>query len=191
MRLFYIPDGHRRYAEAVGCTLVEAYELGYDVLLNEIIVPLFTTEDVTDLDVFLLSSLNLRRRESGELDALIQHGTPMLRRLIDECAPFASVRTVGTYLPKNIEAPGAAGRRLTLVVGSTVDDDVDCPEADLFVRSGGEIRLSGAPRSLVGNYTQFYGLPQLHPELKFADVRQCVTSYRQRYMRRTDAVHVR
>lgn len=190
MRIFYIPDGHRRYAEAAGCTLVEAYERGYDVLLDEIIVPLFTTEGVENLDIFLLSSLNLRRRDVGELDALIQYGTPMLHRLIEASVPFASVRTVGTYLPKNIEARGGSDHALTLVLGSTVDDDIGCPEADLFIRSGGEIRLSGAPRTIVGNYTQFYGLPQLHPELRFADIRQCVSSYRQRYMRRTDAVDV-
>lgn len=190
MRIFYIPDGHRRYAEAAGCTLVEAYERGYDVLLDEIIVPLFTREGVEHLDVFLLSSLNLRRREAGELDALITHGTPMMHRLIEATVPFATVRTVGTYLPRNIEAPGGPDHTLTLVVGSTADDDIGCPEVDLFIRSGGEIRLSGAPRSIVGNYTQFYGLSVLHPDLRFADIQQCVSSYRQRYMRRTDAVDV-
>ncbi len=190
MRLFYIPDGHRRYAEAAGCSLVKAYEIGYDVLLHEVIVPLFD-EGVEYVDIFLLSSLNLRRRETSELDALIEHGTPMLHRLIDECRPLASIRTVGTFLPKNIEIPNpSTDRELTLVVGSVVDDDIGCQEADLFVRSGGEIRLSGAPRTIVGNYTQFYGLPQLHPELTFADVKQCLDSYRQRYMRRTDAVNV-
>ena len=153
-----------------------AYSRGYDVLVREIIEPLFQCEDVKLLDVFLLSGLNLKRRAESELHELIEHGTPMLWRLIDHCQSIASVRTVGTFLPENIEVRSKLDRQLTLVVGSTASDDIGCDEVDVFMRSGGEIRLSGAPRTIVGNYTQFYGLATLHPELRFGEIEACSIS---------------
>lgn len=183
MKVFYIPDGHRRYADKVGCTQQEAYRIGYHVLYNELIEPMLTRADVERLDVFLLSNLNLRRRASEDLRVLLEEGEPMLRELIERCAKFASVRTVGSYLPQNICRQTVPDRLLTLVIGCTVDSDVDCGEVDLFLRTGGEIRLSGAPRSIIGNYTQFYGIDELHPELRFHHVQHCLEQYEQRYVR--------
>lgn len=186
MNLFYIPDGHRRYADNAKCSLKDAYARGYDVLVHEIIEPLFEREGVERLDVFLLSSLNLKRRESSELRELIEHGTPMLWQLIEHCKSLASVRTVGTYLRENVDLRTQADRRLTLIAGSTVDDDLGCDVVDLFLRSGGEIRLSGAPRSIVGNDTQFYGMAELHPEIEFPHIQRHLDAYRARYIRRSD-----
>jgi undecaprenyl pyrophosphate synthase len=183
MRMFYIPDGHRRYADKMECSLVESYRLGYRVLVDELIVPLFQRTEVTDLDIFLLSNLNLDRREHGDLHVLLQEGKELLTALINDCRSLASVRTVGSYFPQNLHIPGPAGRTITLVIGCKTADDVGCPEVDVFLRTGGELRLSGAPRTIVGDYTQFYAIDELHPELRFAQVESCLDRYRTRYMR--------
>lgn len=183
MKLFYIPDGHRRYADRTGCSLVHAYRLGYEVLIEELIEPLFAMPSVSNVDVFLLSSLNLQRRDREELDTLLREGEALLWALIERCQHLASVRTVGNYLPRNVSVDGPPDKLLTLLLGCTTDDDVDCGEVDVFLRTGGEIRLSGAPRSIIGNYTQFYGLEELHPDLRFRNVKRCLEHYDHRYMR--------
>jgi undecaprenyl pyrophosphate synthase len=183
MRMFYIPDGHRRYADRTGCSLVESYRLGYQVLVNELVLPVFERTEVTDLDIFLLSNLNLDRREHNDLDVLLDEGKDLLSSLIDDCRSLASVRTVGSYLPHNLDIPGPSGRTITLVIGCKTADDVGCPEVDIFLRTGGELRLSGAPRTIVGDYTQFYAMDELHPELRFHHVEQCLDRYQARYMR--------
>lgn len=186
VKLFYIPDGHRRYAESTQCSLKEAYVQGYEVLVHEIIEPLFEREGIERLDVFLLSSLNLKRRATSELQTLIECGTPLLDQLVEHCKGMASVRTVGSYFCENVEWNTRPGRELTLIAGSTVDDDLECDVVDVFIRSGGEIRLSGAPRSIIGNDTQFYGIDELHPHLRFSHIQRCLDAYRTRYIRRTD-----
>jgi undecaprenyl pyrophosphate synthase len=187
MKMFYIPDGHRRYADQTGCTLAEAYRIGYRVLLDELIRPAFA-EGVERLDVFLLSNLNLHRRDKDELELLLRVGEPLLWQLIEECRLLASVRTLGTYLERNINIPSAPDRQLNLVLGCTTADDIGCAEVDVFIRTGGEIRLSGAPRTIIGDYTQFYGIPVLHPQLRYADIAYCMQHYRMRYMRETEPV---
>ncbi|MBL8214798.1 MAG: undecaprenyl diphosphate synthase family protein [Bryobacterales bacterium] len=187
MKIFYIPDGHRRYADRSGCSLLDAYWLGYRVLLTELIEPVLALPYVDRLDVFLLSNLNLERRDRGDLDVLLRDGEQMLQQLLERCKGLASIRTQGTYLPKNLEIPGPAGKQLNLVLGCKTQDDIGCEEVDVFLRTGGEIRLSGAPRSLIGNYTQFYGIEALHPDLKFGQVQACLEHYRNRYMRETAA----
>jgi undecaprenyl pyrophosphate synthase len=188
MRMFYIPDGHRRYADKTGCSLVESYRLGYRVLVDELIRPLFNHTEVKDLDIFLLSNLNLDRRESGDLHVLLEEGKELLSALIDDCRDLASVRTVGSYFPQNLHVKGAAGRMITLVIGCKTADDVGCPEVDIFLRTGGELRMSGAPRSIIGDYTQLYAIDELHPELRFHHVAECLDRYRARYMREKAAV---
>ena len=188
MRLFYIPDGHRRFAEKAGCSLLEAYRLGYAVLVEEIIEPLFARPDVESLDVFLLSNLNLERRDRDDLDLLRREGEPWLWELVEHCRALASVRTVGSYLERNVEIPGDPRRLLTLVIGCRTSDDVGCGEVDVFLRSGGELRLSGAPRTIVGDYTQFYAIDALHPELRYPDVEECLERYRSRYMREAQPI---
>jgi undecaprenyl pyrophosphate synthase len=183
MKLFYIPDGHRRYMDREGCSLSEAYRVGYAVLVDEIIRPLFTTPDVARLDIFLLSSLNLQRRDSEDLRLLLELGEELLPALIAECGRIASVRTLGNYFANNIRIDSVPGRQINLILGSRTSDQINCSEVDIFIRSGGELRLSGAPRSIIGDYTQFYRIDKLHPDLRFHDIRRCLDEYQQRYMR--------
>jgi len=190
MKMFYIPDGHRRYADQTGCTLVESYRIGYRVLLEELIRPAFA-DGVERLDIFLLSNLNLRRRDKAELELLLNVGEPLLWKLIEECRGIASIRTMGSYLERNLDLPSAPDRQLNLVLGCTTADDIGCTEVDVFIRTGGEIRLSGAPRTIIGDYTQFYGIPALHPQLRYADIACCLEHYRTRYMREAGQVAAR
>ncbi|MBL9005124.1 MAG: undecaprenyl diphosphate synthase family protein [Myxococcales bacterium] len=183
MKIFYIPDGHRRYADREGISLAQAYAIGYRVLVQEIIEPLFAIPEITHLDIFLLSSLNLKRRQSDDLDVLLHQGEPMLWALIEHCQSMASVRTLGSYLPKNIQRNTVPGKYLTLLLGSSSEENPGCEVTDLFLRSGGELRLSGAPHAVLGNYTQLYAIDALHPDLRFADVEACLSRYSGRYMR--------
>jgi hypothetical protein len=153
------------------------------VLVEEIIEPLFSRPDVESLDVFLLSNLNLERRDRHDLDLLRREGEPWLWELVDHSRRFASVRTVGSYLEQNVELGNDSPPLLTLVLGCRTADDVGCGEVDLFLRSGGELRLSGAPRTVIGDYTQLYAIDALHPELRYADVEECLERYGSRYMR--------
>ncbi len=183
MKLFYIPDGHRRFAERQGCTLADAYAIGYRVLLDEIIKPLFAEGTVSRLDIFLLSNLNLQRRDHEELRILLENGEKLLLSLIDECRSIAAIKTLGSYYANNLEIADVTGRQLNLILGSRTGDDIGCDEVDVFLRSGGELRLSGAPRTLIGDYTQFFAIDKLHPDLTFGDIDRCLGDYRSRYMR--------
>lgn len=186
MKLFYIPDGHRRYAQKMSCSLEEAYNEGLRVLIEEILNPLFQASLVTSVDVFCLSNLNLQRRDERELEGFLRQGPDFLRSLIDRCSHYASIRTVGTYLPENISIKTVPDRQITLVIGSRTADDLGCPPVDIFIRSGGELRLSGAPRSVIGDYTQFYVIDELHPLVRAGHIMHCLKSYRSRYRRSTD-----
>jgi len=167
----------------MNCSLVESYRKGYEVLVTELIDPLFDIAAVTGLDIFLISSLNMDRRTSYDLDVLRSHGEPMLHELIDRYTGRIAIRTVGTYLEKNIELPADSDKLLTLVLGSRTGEDIGCPEVDVFLRTGGELRLSGAPRTIIGDYTQLYAIPTLHPDLRFSEVKDVLDNYRRRYMR--------
>ena len=187
MKMFYIPDGHRRYADQTGCSLAESYRIGYRVLVEELIQPAFA-DGVERLDVFLLSNLNLQRRDREELELLLRVGEPMLWELVEHCRKLASIRTLGSYLKRNIDVVTVPERQLNLVLGCTTADDIGLSEVDVFLRTGGEIRLSGAPRTVIGDYTQFYGIPALHPELRYSDIAKCLQHYRTRYMREAEPV---
>lgn len=187
MKLFYIPDGHRRYAEANRLSMEEAYSKGIQILIDEVIDPLLGSGLLDRLDVFCLSNLNMARRAGSELNAFLDVGTAMLPSLIAHGAQSYSVRTVGSYLQPNVIKTRQGSRRLlTLLIGCSVDDDVDCEPVDIFVRSGGELRLSGAPRSLIGSDTQFYSIEKYHPEVRASDFREIIARFQNRYIRRTD-----
>ncbi len=185
MKLFYIPDGHRRYMDREGCTLPEAYNIGYHVLINEIIKPLFLAEAVEELGIFLLSNLNLERRDSDDLKVLLDTGQDLLPKLIHECRNIASIQTYGTYLSKNIIIQSVVDRRLNLFLGCRTCDKIFCSDVDIFIRSGGELRMSGAPRSVIGDWTHFYKIDKLHPDITFLDIQICLDEYRNRYVRET------
>ena len=190
MRFFYIPDGHRRYADRERRSLVHAYRAGYAVLVEELILPLFEETEVDTLGIFLLSTLNLERRERGELETLLHEGETLLHALVEQCRPHAHVRSHGSYLGENIDLapPAPTGKRLDLFVGSRCEDPAPCGEVDVFLRSGGEMRLSGAPRALIGPYTQLYAMDALHPDLRFGMVAELLERYRSRYMRERELV---
>lgn len=188
MKIFYIPDGHRRYADRVGCSLATAYRRGYRVLVDELIDPLLALSEIEAIDIFLLSNLNLQRRQACDMQVLLEEGGQLLWQLIEHCRPLASVRTVGSYLSHNVQLEGGSSKRVTLVLGCTTRDDVGCDEVDVFIRSGGELRLSGAPRTIIGDYTQLYAINAMHPDLRFADVQGVLDRHRYRYMREVSVV---
>jgi undecaprenyl pyrophosphate synthase len=181
--IFYTPDGHRRYADRVGCDLVKAYQIGYEVLLDEIVRPVLARNDVATVSIFLLSQLNIQRRADGDLKALLEEGEKLLSALTDAVLPMASVRTFGAYMKQNILLRSDSPKQLNLFIGSRVDDRPECGEVDVFFRSGGELRLSGAPRSLLGNYTQLYAIDTLHPDLRYGEVDSLLARHGSRYMR--------
>ncbi|NKL25416.1 hypothetical protein GFL92_01095 [Rhizobium leguminosarum bv. viciae] len=186
MNLFYIPDGHRRYAAQTRCTLEESYREGFRVLRDEILDPLFNLPEIEEVGIFCLSNLNLDRREPNELSAFLETGQEELSKLAEHCKGYASVRTVGTYFAKNLLISSSVGRTITFYVGTSIDDNIDCNHVDLFLRSGGQMRLSGAPRQLIGSYTELISIEKLHPELRFSDISDCFARFDQRYFRSTD-----
>jgi len=189
--VYYIPDGHRRYASRKRCSLGVAYQLGAKVLVDEVILPLLQSKDVASLTVFCLSNVNLSVRENAELKSFIDVGHDILKLLIKRCQKFASVRTVGSYLKTNIYITCAKTNpafRLTLIIGSTIDDDLGLAPVDIFIRSGGGLRLSGTPRQLIGDYTEFYKIKNLHPTVKSAAILDCIRQYKCRYKSKTDRV---
>jgi len=183
MKVFYIPDGHRRFADQTDMDLVKSYELGFEVLVDEIIEPIFKYEPVDTLGIFLLSQLNLKRRHPDELNQLLSVGEQLLEKLVDRCSALASIKSHGTFLNENIETSHGSQKQLHLFIGSGIDDHSPIGEVDVFFRSGGEMRLSGAPRALIGSYTQLYVLDKLHPALTYTDINHILEQYQIRYMR--------
>jgi len=87
MQIFYIPDGHRRYAVRTKTELSAVYELGFRTLRDEIVPPICADMRIERLCVFLLSRLNLQRRSTDDLKELLaalEKFTPMM---VDESAP--------------------------------------------------------------------------------------------------------
>ncbi|TBG85553.1 hypothetical protein ELG69_16310 [Rhizobium leguminosarum] len=190
LKIFYIPDGHRRFAAKFGLSLEESYRTGIRVLEDEVIPPLLSDARVDELLVFCLSRQNLVRRDEAELQSFIRVGTEMLSELADRCARHWAVSTLGSVLHDNLTLGQTNDKSLKFLIGSGIDDADQLPEVDLFFRSGGELRLSGAPRCLIGNDTQFYTLEKLHPELVRGDIIALMDKYRARYVRSTDTVNV-
>lgn len=182
MKIFYIPDGHRRFANREHISLVQSYEAGYRVLIDEIIHPLFAHTGVDHIGVFLLSALNLRRRESADLRQLLHSLDRLVPALERDLSKVCQVRIFDRRLKGSFQNHTVTGPILDLFLGSDIDDDIEMGEVDLFLRSGGGLRLSGAPKKLLGSYTELYSLEKLHPDLKAYDILNVVNKYRNRYM---------
>jgi undecaprenyl pyrophosphate synthase len=183
--MFYIPDGHRRFAQQKNISLLDAYVLGYEVLLDQIIRPAIRSAHFHRLDIFLLSNLNLKRRDTADLNDLLKIGHVLLEKLVDETLPIAAVSTYGTYLSHNIKSSNSTLPLVNFYLGTSVDYNPGLEKVDIFIRSGGEMRLSGAPLSLIGDYTQFYSIEKLHPELTYQDIYSCYSRFCDRYMKET------
>lgn len=183
-RVFYIPDGHRRFAKAEGISLSQAYHMGYRVLIDEVIEPMFSTFEVGYLGVFLLSGLNLRRRNDFELNELLANLEVLIPLLQHELRHRCRVRVIDRRQAAQIfpchEAP-----LLDLFLASETEDPLPVGPMDLFFRTGGGLRLSGAPRALLGPYTELFSVEKLHPQLKCNDIDEIFNRYRTRYMAET------
>src|SRR5438093_8901036 len=105
MKILYIPDGHRRYADREKCSLAQAYRDGFRALVEEFIHPLFSRGDVDGIAVFLLSNLNLVRRTPSDLKTLLEQGSGLLDDLVARFTPVAHIRSHGSYLHRNIDLP--------------------------------------------------------------------------------------
>lgn len=182
MKIFYIPDGHRRYAAREGISLAKAYSVGYRVLIDEVIYPLATKIGATNIGVFLLSSLNMQRRESTDLEELLKSLDELIPALQRETEGLCRTRIFGRQVFHQIDTTSSSLPTLDLFVGSGIEDPSPIGEVDLFLRSGGGLRLSGAPRALIGSYTELQMLQPLHPDLKRVDTLDAVQRYRDRYM---------
>lgn len=187
LSIFYTPDGHRRFAEEEGISIAASYRTGIHTLIEEIIEPTISCFDVERLDIFCLSSRNLRNRNSGELKEWLSVGLEMLNGVVERCAKFANVKSVGNFLAENIDVVNSPGSpTVRFFIGNSIEDTDDIAPVDLFIRSGGQLRLSGAPRALLGDDTELYSIPTLHPRIEFAEIRRVVDAYRARYVRHTD-----
>ncbi len=187
LSIFYTPDGHRRFAEEEGISIAASYRRGVHVLVEEIIEPTINMFEIERLDVFCLSNRNLRDRHTGELDDWLSVGLEMLNGVVERCSQFANVKSVGNFLAENIDvlhAPGSPTVRF--FVGNAIEDTYDITPVDLFIRSGGQLRLSGAPRALLSDETEMCSVPTLHPRIEFAEIRRVIDAYRARYIRHTD-----
>ena len=182
MHIFYIPDGHRRYAKREKLSLEQVYEQGYRVLRDEVVGPLCKDPSISRIGVFLLSKLNLQKRSKDDLSTLLKAVERLTPRLCQDLKQLCVIRVVGGYYPcqaTDAIAP-TTGPIVELYIGSDTDDAVEGP-TDLLVRSGGTLRLSGAPRALIGPYTEFQSLAKLHPEVRACDIRAIVSEFVQRY----------
>lgn len=187
LSIFYTPDGHRRFAEAEGVSLVSAYRTGVEVLVREFIVPIIDSYDIESIDIFCLSRRNLLIRKENELADWLRVGREMLDEVVETCSSFANIRTVGDFLPKNLRVDRAIDApTVRFFIGSSIEDTDEIFPVDLFIRSGGGLRLSGAPRALLGDDTEILSIATLHPYVRFNDVREVIHAYESRYLRRTD-----
>lgn len=187
LSIFYTPDGHRRFASEEGISIPEAYKAGIAVLMDEIIEPTINEFSINRLDIFCLSNRNLINREAGELDDWLLVGKDLLDQVVERCSRFANVKTIGNYLQKNInsvrspEAP-----TIRFFIGNSIEDTEDIDPVDIFIRSGGQLRLSGAPRALLGDDTEIFSIQTLHPRIKFREMCAVIDAYHSRYIRHSD-----
>lgn len=188
LSIFYTPDGHRRFASEEGISISAAYKAGVAALVDEIIEPTINEYSIDRLDIFCLSNRNLINREAGELDDWLTVGMELLDQVVEHCSTFANIATVGSYLPNNlslIRSPDAPTVRF--FIGNSIEDTEDIRPVDIFIRSGGQMRLSGAPRALLGDDTEICSIPTLHPRIKFREMRAVIDAYHARYIRYSDS----
>lgn len=187
LSIFYTPDGHRRFASEEGISIPASYKAGVAVLVEEIIEPTISEYRIDRLDIFCLSNRNLINREASELGDWLTVGMELLNQVVEHCSTFANIATIGSYLPKNLSvthSPDAPTVRF--FIGNSIEDTEDIRPVDIFIRSGGQMRLSGAPRALLGDDTEICSIPTLHPRIKFRDMCAVIDAYRARYIRYSD-----
>lgn len=187
LSIFYTPDGHRRYAEEERISIASSYRVGINVLVEEIIQPTIGRFNIERLDIFCLSNRNLLIRDTGELDDWLSVGMDMLHGVVERCSRFANVKTVGSFLEKNISAIHAPeSPTVRFFIGNSIEDTEDITPVDLFIRSGGQLRLSGAPRALLGDDTELCSISTLHPRIRFDEICKVLDAYGSRYIRPSD-----
>ena len=187
LSIFYTPDGHRRFATEEGISISDSYKAGVAVLLEEMIQPIIREYSIDHLDIFCLSNRNLINRDADELGDWLTVAKELLQDIVTRCLTFANVSTVGSYLPENIniiQSPYLPTVRF--FIGNSTDDTQDITPVDLFIRSGGQMRLSGAPRALLGDDTEIFSISTLHPRIRFPEVQSVINSYFSRYIRFSD-----
>lgn len=188
LSIFYTPDGHRRFAESEGISLTSAYKIGVEVLVREIIEPVIREHEIDILDIFCLSNRNLHIREESELTDWLSIGQKMLGEVVETCSHFANVKTVGSYFPENLNVETSlSAPTVRFFIGTSIEDKDGILPVDIFIRSGGELRLSGAPRALLGDDTELYSIPTLHPCIRYEEIHDVICSYKTRYIRNSDS----
>lgn len=187
LSIFYTPDGHRRFAEEERISIASSYRTGVNVLVEEIIEPTIGRFSIKRMDIFCLSNRNLFNRDTGELDDWLSVGIEMLNGVVERCSRFANVKTVGNFLDKNISViHSPESPTVRFFIGNSIDDTEDIEPVDLFIRSGGQLRLSGAPRALLGDNTELCSIPTLHPRIRFDEICKVLDVYGSRYFRHSD-----
>lgn len=182
MNVFYIPDGHRRFSTRENIPLKKSYEIGYRVLIDEVIHPLITDIKANSVGIFLLSSLNITRRNKEDLHELLNAIDKFVPLLKNETSNFCSIRIFGHRYPNESRIVESNLPTLYLFIESEADDFSPLGQVDLFIRSGGAMRLSGAPRELIGPYTEMMTIDKLHPDLSRDDILTTAYRYNARYM---------
>ena len=187
LSIFYTPDGHRRFAEEERISIASSYRTGVNVLVEEIIEPTIGRFSIKRMDIFCLSNRNLFNRDTGELDDWLSVGIEMLNGVVERCSRFANVKTVGNFLDKNISViHSPESPTVRFFIGNSIEDTEDIEPVDLFIRSGGQLRLSGAPRALLGDDTELCSIPTLHPRIRFDEICKVLDVYGSRYFRHSD-----
>ncbi len=187
LSIFYTPDGHRRFAEEERISIASSYRTGVNVLVEEIIEPTIGRFSIKRMDIFCLSNRNLFNRDTGELDDWLSVGIEMLNGVVERCSRFANVKTVGNFLDKNISViHSPESPTVRFFIGNSIEDTEDIEPVDLFIRSGGQLRLSGAPRALLGDNTELCSIPTLHPRIRFDEICKVLDVYGSRYFRHSD-----
>ena len=111
----------------------------------------------------------------------------LLNGVVERCSRFANVKTVGNFLDKNISViHSPESPTVRFFIGNSIEDTEDIEPVDLFIRSGGQLRLSGAPRALLGDNTELCSIPTLHPRIRFDEICKVLDVYGSRYFRHSD-----
>jgi undecaprenyl diphosphate synthase len=67
VHLGIIPDGHRRYAKKNNISLLESYEIGYNLLMDIIRKFHFMKSDIHAITIYVVSNDNLNKRSNNEI----------------------------------------------------------------------------------------------------------------------------
>lgn len=193
--ILFIPDGSRRGARKAGMSYIEAYRVSS--LKVDMAVKFFLAKDeITSLTVYGLSYDNLVRRDSSEINLVLQVQEERYKKWLKD--PFFHLKRVRVifygnmklffeYLPPSyIEAMqeleektqnyewkslfiliGHSGRKE--VVNRGQSDRPAPPEIDLIVRTGGAARLSDVLPFQTA-YAEMYVIDKLITEIDVSDL---------------------